>query len=84
MARCWREDGLFGDGFGGRAAPRAEGGARKDFEMLAEWRGRWGQAGGVAGWCVFRGSEVAACLEEVGCGEAVVGGVRKMVVRWRK
>jgi len=36
-------------------------GWRKDFEMLA---------GGVAGWCVLRGSEVAACFEE-----AVVGKV---------
>lgn len=65
--------------------PRARrAGRRKDFEMLAVWREEVAQAGGVAGWCALRGSEVAACLEEAGCGEAVVGGVRKMVVRWRK
>ena len=68
-----------------RAGCRARGGRGEDgFRELAAWRERWGQAGGVAGWCVLRGSEVAACLEEAGCGEAVVGGVRKMVVRWRK
>lgn len=84
MVRCWREGGPFEDGFGGGCCAR---GGRGGGRISRCWRGEGGggtQAGGVAGWCVLRGSEVAACLEETGCGEAVVGGVGKMVVRWRK
>lgn len=78
VPQCWREDGLFEDGFGGRAAARAGGGAEEGFRDAGGVEGGGGvQAGGVAGWCVFRGSEVAACLEGAGCGEAVVGGVEE-------
>ena len=85
VARCWWEGGPFQGGFGGRAAARAEGGAEEGFRDAGGVEGGGGtQVGGVAGWCGLRGSEVAACLGEAGCGEAVVGGVRKMVVRWRK
>ena len=56
MARCWREGGPFEDGFGGRAAARAEGGAEEGFRDAGGVEGGGGaQAGGVAGWCVLRG-----------------------------
>ena len=56
VARCWREGGPFEDGFGGRAAARAEGGAEEGFRDASGAEGGGGaQAGGVAGWCVLRG-----------------------------
>ena len=41
---------------------------------------RWGTGGwcsGVVWWGGLGGSEVAACLEEAGCGDAVVSGVEE-------
>lgn len=56
VARCWRGGGPFEDGFGGRAAARAEGGAEEGFRDAGGVEGGGGaQAGGVAGWCVLRG-----------------------------